>query len=129
MAERKPPPSLEELGARVREAQNRQAAEAGADGAGDDNGASGAALANGLRIGPELVVAVGVGTGIGWAFDRAFGSAPLVTIVFFFLGVGAGMVNVWRAVTGRGMAIGYRPRDARRREREDKKTDESSGEE
>ena len=128
MAERKPSPSLEELGARVRDAQDRQAAEAGTDGAGDDKGASGAAMANGLRIGLELVVAVGVGTGIGWALDRAFGSAPLATVVFFFLGVGVGMVNVWRAVTGRGMAIGYRRRDVRRRGQEEKKTDESSGE-
>jgi ATP synthase protein I len=126
MADRKPPPSLEELGARVREARSRQAA--GTRGGGDDKGASGSALANGLRIGLELVVAVGVGTGIGWALDRTFGSAPIATVVFFFLGVGAGMVNVWRAVTGKGMAIGYRPREVRRREREEKKTDESSGE-
>lgn len=66
------------------------------------------ALGLALRIGMELVVAVVVGTGIGWAFDHWLGTRPWGTIVFFFLGVGAGMVNVWRAVTGMGMAIGYR---------------------
>jgi ATP synthase protein I len=29
-------------------------------------------------------------------------------IGFFFLGVAAGLVNVYRAITGMGMAIGYR---------------------
>ena len=31
-------------------------------------------------------------------------------IVMFFLGVAAGMLNVWRAVSGMGMAVGYRRR-------------------
>ncbi|HZB93725.1 MAG TPA: AtpZ/AtpI family protein, partial [Stellaceae bacterium] len=66
------------------------------------------ALGLAFRIGMELVVAVVVGTGVGWAFDRWLGTRPWGTIGFFFLGVGAGMVNVWRAVTGMGMAIGYR---------------------
>lgn len=61
-----------------------------------------------LRIGLELVVAVVVSTVIGWALDAWLGTRPWLTIVFFFLGVGAGMVNVWRAVMGMGMAVGYR---------------------
>ena len=28
-------------------------------------------------------------------------------VVFFFIGSAAGMMNVWRAVTGRGMAAGF----------------------
>jgi len=128
MADRKPPPSLEELGARVRDARSRQAAEARAGGTGGDKGASSSALANGLRIGLELVVAVGVCTAIGWALDRTFGWGLLATAVFFFLGVGVGLVNVWRAMTGKGMAIGYRSRATRRHQREDKKTDASNGE-
>jgi len=62
----------------------------------------------GFRIGLEFVVAIVVATGLGWAIDQWFGTRPWATIVLFFLGVGAGMVNVYRAVTGLGMAIGYR---------------------
>src|SRR5437763_709890 len=62
----------------------------------------------GFRIGIEFVVAIVVATGLGWAIDQWVGTRPWATIVLFFLGVGAGMVNVYRAVTGLGMAVGYR---------------------
>jgi ATP synthase protein I len=68
-------------------------------------------LALGLRIGIELIVAVGVATGLGWAIDRWFGTRPWGMIVLFFLGVAAGMLNVYRAVTGISGAAGYRRRD------------------
>ena len=67
----------------------------------------GNALALAWRIGLELVVAILVGTAIGWAIDRWVGTRPWGMIVMFFLGTAAGMVNVWRAVTGAGMAVGY----------------------
>jgi len=69
---------------------------------------SGLALA--FRIGLELVIAVVVGVGIGWAFDRWLGTRPWGMILFFFLGVATGMVNVYRAIPGMGMAIGYKQR-------------------
>jgi ATP synthase protein I len=65
----------------------------------------------GLRIGVELVVAVVVSTGLGWAIDRWLGTRPWGIILMFFLGVAAGMVNVYRAVTGVRMAVGYRRLD------------------
>ena len=65
------------------------------------------ALALAWRIGLELIVAILVATGLGWAFDRWLGTRPWGMIVMFFLGIAAGMVNVWRAVTGMGMAVGY----------------------
>jgi len=67
----------------------------------------GSALALAWRIGLELIVAILVATGLGWAFDRWLGTRPWGMIVMFFLGIAAGMVNVWRAVTGMGMAVGY----------------------
>lgn len=70
------------------------------------------ALSLAFRIGLELVVAVVIGVLIGWALDRWLGTRPWGTIVFFFLGVATGMVNVWRAISGMGMAIGYRQRGA-----------------
>src|SRR6266478_8072903 len=64
-------------------------------------------LGLGFRIGIELVVAVAVATGLGWAIDRWLGTRPWGMIVLFFLGVAAGMLNVYRAVTGVSAAAGY----------------------
>jgi ATP synthase protein I len=66
-------------------------------------------LGLGFRIGIELVVAVVVATGIGWAIDRWLGTRPWGMIVLFFMGVAAGMLNVYRAVTGMSGPVGYRP--------------------
>jgi len=40
--------------------------------------------------------------------DRWLGTRPWGMIVMFFLGTAAGMLNVWRALTDQGMAVGYR---------------------
>jgi ATP synthase protein I len=61
----------------------------------------------GVRIGIELVVAIVVSTGLGWGIDRWFGTRPWGMIVLFFLGVAAGMLNVYRAVTGISGPVGY----------------------
>jgi len=66
------------------------------------------ALAFGLRIGLELVVAVVVSVAIGWAIDRWLGTKPAAMVVMFFLGIAAGMWNVYRAITGMGMKVGPR---------------------
>jgi ATP synthase protein I len=65
-------------------------------------------LGLGLRIGIELVVAIGVATGLGWAIDRWFGTRPWGIVVLFFFGVAAGMLNVYRAVAGITAPVGYR---------------------
>ena len=59
------------------------------------------------RVTTELVAGVVVGTFIGWAFDNWLGTTPTLMVVSFFLGSAAGMMNVWRALTGRGMAAGF----------------------
>ena len=66
------------------------------------------ALGIGFRIGIEFVVAIGVAMGLGWAFDRVLGTRPFAMIVMFFLGVAVGMLNVYRAITGQGAAVGFR---------------------
>jgi|SRR5258708_1657856 ATP synthase protein I len=65
-------------------------------------------LGLGFRIGIELVVAVVVATGLGWAIDHWLGTRPWGMIVLFFLGVAAGMLNVYRAVNRISGAAGYR---------------------
>jgi ATP synthase protein I len=74
----------------------------------EDRGLLQVALGLGLRFGIEMVVALGVGLGIGWAFDRLLGTRPWGLIAFMVLGAAAGIVNVWRALTGKGLAVGYR---------------------
>ena len=59
------------------------------------------------RVATELVAGVVVGTFIGWALDQWLETSPLFLLVMFFLGAIAGMLNVWRVFTGRGLAAGY----------------------
>lgn len=75
-----------------------------------NDGGSQKALALGLRIGLELVVAVFVGAALGWAFDNWLGTQPWGLIVFLFLGFAAGVMNVFRVATGTNRAVGYAPK-------------------
>ena len=77
----------------------------------------GSAMSLGLRAGSEFVSAVIVGSGIGWALDRALHTNPAFLIVFFLLGVAAGIWNVIRLTSpkGRRLAAAIRPCLARTR--------------
>lgn len=57
---------------------------------------AGSAMSLGLRAGSEFVSAVIIGLGIGWVLDRALGTNPAFLIVFFLIGVAAGIWNVIR---------------------------------
>jgi ATP synthase protein I len=59
-----------------------------------------------MRIGVELVAALAVGTGIGVLLDRWLGTAPWLMLVFFVLGSAAGVLNVYRVMSGLGGAVG-----------------------
>jgi ATP synthase protein I len=63
---------------------------------------TGSAMSLGLRAGSELVSAVIVGSGIGWALDRALHTNPAFLIVFFLIGVAAGTLNVIRLTSPKG---------------------------
>jgi ATP synthase protein I len=107
MDEREPPDGLNSLGKRLDEARRRSAPPPSRVEQGDRSLMS-VALSLGMRFGIELVVAVGVGFGIGWALDRWLGTKPWAMVAFLVLGAAAGILNAWRAATGQGSAIGYR---------------------
>jgi ATP synthase protein I len=109
MSDDRPPDPLARFGERLDKARARDRIEPSA-GAGDSGGQQ-QALGIGFRIGIEFVVAIVVATGLGWAFDHVLGTKPFAMIVMFFLGVAAGMLNVYRAITGQGAAVGFRRPD------------------
>ena len=56
-----------------------------------------ASLGKALKISTELVAAVVVGSTIGFLLDNWFDTKPMLTIFFFFMGVAAGILNVFRS--------------------------------
>jgi len=54
-------------------------------------------LGQAFKISTELVAAVVVGSTIGFLLDNWFGTKPLLIICFFFIGVTAGILNVFRS--------------------------------
>ena len=50
-----------------------------------------------FKLSTELVSAVAVGTIIGFILDTTFGTKPWLILIFFFVGVIAGIVNVFRS--------------------------------
>ena len=62
-----------------------------------DEGSNAASLGKALKISTELVASVVVGSIIGFLLDNWFGTKPILIILFFFMGVAAGILNVFRA--------------------------------
>jgi ATP synthase protein I len=106
MSEHDSPDPLKAFGERLDKA--RRAREVAPADDGKDAGLPSGALGLAFRIGVELVAALIVGLGIGWLLDQWLGTRPWGMVLFFFLGAAAGILNVYRAVTGIGYAVGYR---------------------
>jgi ATP synthase protein I len=79
------------------EAQSARGPAGGTDGAGS-------AMSMGLRAGGEFVSAIVIGAGLGWVIDRALGTSPAFMIVFFLLGMAAGVWTVIRVTSPKGGA-------------------------
>ncbi len=102
MSEGGPSDPLARLGERLDKARLER--DHGQPAAGSDAAAPGGALGYGFRIGVEMVAALCVGLALGWVAYR-FLPAPwgiIGLIGFFFLGAGAGTLNVFRAAQGIG---------------------------
>ena len=89
MSDRDPDPkALNELEEKLRKARGRIAV--------PKEAAAPSQLGIAMRLSTELVAAVVVGGGIGWALDRVFGTSPLFLLVMFLFGVATGFRNVIR---------------------------------
>lgn len=108
------PDPLEGLATRIAEAKGRRRTQA--DEGGNRDESTGRFMSMAMRIGVELVAALVVAMGAGWLLDRWLGTKPWLMIVFFFLGSAAGIMNVYRAVNGLGLAPGYKRPDEEGRE-------------
>ena len=54
-------------------------------------------IGSAFKLSTELVSAVAVGTIIGFILDKTFGTKPWLILIFFFIGVVAGIMNVIRS--------------------------------
>ena len=105
--DRTPPPTLRELEARLDAARGRQ--DRGTSGRGrPTDGPPKGVLGLAMRTGVELVAGVVVGGLVGYGLDRWLDTSPWLLILCFMLGAAAGMLNAYRAISGVGMALGYR---------------------
>ena len=105
MSDNRPPDNLEDLDNRLHQARERQAGNTSGSSSLGKEEMSGYSMA--IRIGTEMVAALIVGVGIGYFLDYWLDTKPWFLVVFFFLGAGAGVLNVYRAASGLGMAAGY----------------------
>ena len=62
-----------------------------------DSEQKGSFMGGAFKLGTELVAAVAVGTIIGFILDNWFDTKPWLIIIFFFVGVVAGILNVIRS--------------------------------
>ena len=62
-----------------------------------NTGSNSASFGKAMKISTELVAAVVVGATIGFILDTWFDTRPLLIIIFFFIGVAAGILNVIRS--------------------------------
>ncbi len=54
-------------------------------------------LGTAFKMSTELIAHVSVGTIIGFILDETFGTKPWLILIFFFVGVIAGILNVIRS--------------------------------
>ena len=85
---------LDKLGAELKSARRKPPPQAPL---GPRDRSAGAAWSMAMKSASEFVAAVVVGAAIGWGLDRLLHSKPAFTIIFFMVGVAAGVWGVIRA--------------------------------
>ena len=62
-----------------------------------ENNQNSSSIGSAFKLSTELVSAVVVGSIIGFILDKTFDTKPWLIIIFFFVGVIAGIINVIRS--------------------------------
>ena len=93
---------LDRLKSSLAKAREHQRVEAAPPTEPDEAARGDSGLSLGMRAGSEFISAVVLGAGIGWALDKGLGTNPAFLILFFFLGVAAGVWNVIRLTSPKG---------------------------
>ena len=63
----------------------------------DNKNENPSSIGTAFKLSTELVATVAVGAIIGFIFDKTFGTTPWFILIFFFVGVVAGITNVIRS--------------------------------
>ena len=100
-----PPENLEDLDQRLYRAREKSRTNKNLGSSVGKEQASSYSLA--LRVGTEMVSALIVGVGIGYFLDYWLETKPWFLVLFFFLGAGAGVLNVYRAASVLDTAPGH----------------------
>ena len=86
----KEPANLDQLGAKLKAARERN--QGPGEASGPSEGASG--LGYGSRLSVEIITSLLAGLGLGWVIDHFAGTQPLFMLIFMFLGLGLGVYHV-----------------------------------
>jgi len=98
-----PEPTLENVSARLKAAQDAVADKKTAE-RGTEDAAQGAGV--GFRIGIELVAGVLVGAGLGWFIDDKLDTSPIFMLACISLGFAASVLNVLRVLKNLDQSVG-----------------------
>lgn len=96
----------EELARKIDAARAKEGQPASGAVGGAKTGNTGAGQA--MRAGVDMVAALVVGGFLGYWIDVWLGSKPFGMIILFFLGAGAGFMNIYRSQTGQDYKIGFK---------------------
>ncbi|MBO6544638.1 MAG: AtpZ/AtpI family protein [Alphaproteobacteria bacterium] len=83
-----------------------------------ETGKRATAIGMAFRLSTELVAGLIAGGIVGWALDHVLGTKPWGLLIFFFLGMTAGIMNVFRTASAMAAAAAQ----------EQKKPDHTAGE-
>jgi ATP synthase protein I len=61
-------------------------------------------MGSGMNLGINLMSSVVVGGAMGYGLDYLFGTLPLFMIIMCFLGFGAGLRSIWKALQNKHSA-------------------------
>lgn len=102
----------DELARKISAARKRQGLDSPPEKAGSSARNEGSSeTGKAMRAGVDLVAALLVGGFLGYWIDRWLGTQPWGMIIFFFLGFGAGFLNIYRSQMGQDYKIGFKETD------------------